>query len=246
MGVDSQIVERIRDWMFMEALPFWGSAGLDFVNGGAVEGFEFNSGIPSTVGFKRTRVTCRQLYVFSHAEILGWPSARDASNWTYAFLREKHWAGPDLGWLRRVDTKGVSLDATPDLYDYAFALFALGWRYKARRDPSSLALAHATLDFMNARFRHPGGLGFHTALPGALPREQNPHMHLAEAALALWESTEDTRFLDLAEEVVALFKAHMRQPTNGVVPEFFDDDWRPVAGENGRWIEPGHQFEWAW
>ena len=32
----------------------------------------------------------------------------------------------------------------------------------------------------------------------------------------------------------------------GFLREFFDADWRPAAGEDGRLVEPGHQFEWAW
>ena len=28
--------------------------------------------------------------------------------------------------------------------------------------------------------------------------------------------------------------------------EFFDADWNPAPGVEGRIVEPGHQFEWAW
>ena len=28
--------------------------------------------------------------------------------------------------------------------------------------------------------------------------------------------------------------------------EYFDGDWKAVAGIDGRIVEPGHQFEWAW
>src|SRR6185437_5839099 len=34
--------------------------------------------------------------------------------------------------------------------------------------------------------------------------------------------------------------------TNGAIREFYDAQWRPVAGAAGRSVEPGHQFEWAW
>ena len=32
----------------------------------------------------------------------------------------------------------------------------------------------------------------------------------------------------------------------GSLREFFDVEWSPAAGEDGRLVEPGHQFEWAW
>jgi mannose/cellobiose epimerase-like protein (N-acyl-D-glucosamine 2-epimerase family) len=244
--MDETLAHRLRSWMFDVALPFWSSAGLDRVNGGVVESFAMDGRTPSGVGYKRTRVTCRQLYVFSHAEILGWTPAAAAADWAYAFLTEKHWAGVDQGWLRRVDETGCPLDPTSDLYDYAFALFALGWRYKARRDPATLSLAHRTLDIIDGRFRHPSGLGFHALLPPRLPREQNPHMHLIEAALVLAEATREARFGQLADDIADLFQAQVCRLPEGVLPEFFDDDWRPIEGDQGRWVEPGHQFEWAW
>jgi N-acylglucosamine 2-epimerase/mannose-6-phosphate isomerase len=246
MGMDPTLAQELRAWMFDLALPFWTDRGLDRAKGGVVESFALDGRTPSGVPYKRTRVTCRQLYVFSHAELLGAVPAAAAADWAYAFLIEKHWAGPEQGWVCRVDAEGRPLDATPDLYDYAFALFALGWRYKARRDAETLRLAHQTLDIIDGRFRHPGGLGFHAVLPGRLPREQNPHMHLIEAALVLWEASGEPRFRDLANEISALFQNRICRLPEGVLPEFFDDDWNPVPDDKGRWIEPGHQFEWAW
>ncbi len=246
MSIDPQVAERIRAWMFSEALPFWTTQGLDRVHGGVVESFALDGRTPTHAGFKRTRVMCRQLYVFSHAELLGFPAAAEAADWAYAFLIDKHWAGEARGWLRRVSEAGAELDPTPDLYDYAFALFALGWRHKARKDLKTLTLAHQTMDILDARFRHPGGHGFHAALPAALPREQNPHMHLIEAALVLAETSGEARFYDLARDISTLFTTHICRLPDGVLPEFFDDDWTPVPGDKGRWIEPGHQFEWAW
>jgi mannose/cellobiose epimerase-like protein (N-acyl-D-glucosamine 2-epimerase family) len=244
--MDSQLSARIRSWMFEEALPFWTDAGLDRTLGGAVESVALDGRRPAGAPFKRTRVACRQIYVFSHAELLGWPGAAAAADHVYEHLVTRFWLGPDKGWARRVTPEGVLLDPTPDLYDFAFALFALGWRHKARKDPDAIALAHHTLDYMDRCFRHPGGEGFNAALPPALPREQNPHMHTIEAALVLAETSGDARFVALADEIATLFKTKLCRLPEGVLPEFFDDAWRPVDGEKGRWIEPGHQFEWAW
>jgi mannose-6-phosphate isomerase len=35
-------------------------------------------------------------------------------------------------------------------------------------------------------------------------------------------------------------------PETGSLREFFDGDWNPLASDEGRIVEPGHQFEWAW
>lgn len=238
--------EQIRSWCFDQALPFWFEHGLDRVHGGAVESLVLHGSASSQAPIKRVRVLGRQLYVFSHAALLGWPQGREASDHLFAYLMEKAWQGTDQGWPRTLDPVSAAvLDPTPDLYDYAFALFALGWRYKLSREGEALALAHRTLDLIDARFRHPHG-GFLHELPAAPPRQQNPHMHLIEAAIVLAEATGEGRFCALAEEIAALFERRILRLPEGVLPEFFEEDWRPVAGEKGRWIEPGHQFEWAW
>ena len=50
----------IRSWMFDKALSFWASHGLDAANGGYVEQLTLD-GRDAEVGFKRTRVTARQI-----------------------------------------------------------------------------------------------------------------------------------------------------------------------------------------
>lgn len=244
--MDRALLDRMRHWMFQEALPFWADKGLDRAHGGVVESFALDGVTYSGVDFKRARVAGRQLYVFSHAELWGWPGARAAADHVYDHFVSRFWQGPDKGWLRRVTMNGDALDATPDLYDYAFALFALGWRYKATQDAAALALAHQTLDLVERVFAHPSGLGFHAALPPSLPRQQNPHMHLMEAAIVLAEASGEPRFFALAETLSTLFTSHLCRRPNGALVEFFDDDWGPFGGDLGRRVEPGHQFEWAW
>jgi N-acylglucosamine 2-epimerase/mannose-6-phosphate isomerase len=232
--------------MFHEALPFWATEGLDRVHGGCVESLTPDGRAPSGVGFKRTRVLCRQIYVFSHAALLGWDGAEAACDYLYGSLRDQFWRGPDEGWPRTLTTAGEILDPTPDLYDYAFALFALAWRHRALGDADALSLAHQTLDIIERRFRHPSGLGFHHQLPPGSPRLQNPHMHLMEAALALTEADGDPRFAELADELAELFCTRLARFPDGVVSECFDDQLRPLTADGGCWMEPGHQFEWAW
>jgi N-acylglucosamine 2-epimerase/mannose-6-phosphate isomerase len=153
--------------------------------------------------------------------------------------------GADKGWARRTAVDGVVSDPTPDLYDYAFALFALGWYHKATQDGEALRLAHQTLDLLDRDFRHPLG-AFHHEIPAPPPRQQNPHMHLFEAALALAETSRDDRFMSLANEIRGYFADRMFRSDLQVLPEFYEEDLTPAQGDRGRWIEPGHHMEWAW
>jgi mannose-6-phosphate isomerase len=49
----------------------------------------------------------------------------------------------------------------------------------------------------------------------------------------------------LSDEIAGLAMARFIDPATGALREFFDADWRAIAGEGGL-VEPGHQFEWAW
>jgi N-acylglucosamine 2-epimerase/mannose-6-phosphate isomerase len=235
----------IHAWMFDDALPFWAAHGIDQAHGGYVEQLTL-AGRDAGIAFKRTRVACRQVYVFSHASLLGWSAGNTLAEPGIAFLLERAWQGPDNGFARTTTRGGAVLDPAPDLYDLAFVLFAFAWRHRAMRDKLSLEWMHKTLDFVTHRMRHPGGLGFHSELPPRGFRLQNPHMHLTEACLAAFEASGDKRFGDEARALVDLFQTRLFDRASGTLAEHFTDDWSRAPGEAGRLVEPGHQMEWAW
>jgi mannose-6-phosphate isomerase len=76
------------------------------------------------------------------------------------------------------------------------------------------------------------------------PRRQNPHMHMFEAALSLHEVS--GAHLERTSALARLFQTKLFDTRFGALPEYFDDAWRPLAGDEGRICEPGHQFEWSW
>jgi mannose/cellobiose epimerase-like protein (N-acyl-D-glucosamine 2-epimerase family) len=238
-------VDRIRRWMFASALPFWAERGLDRTRGGYVEKLTLASE-DAAAPFKRTRVTCRQVYVFSHAFELGWNQGRDLAVHGINFLVERTWQGDAGGFARCLSRDGERLDLTPDLYDQAFALFAFAWHYRTTSDERSRDWMHRTLDFIEQYMRHPSGLGFCHEIPARGWRLQNPHMHLAEACLASFDATGERRFRDIACELGALFESRFFDPKSSTLAEYFCDDWTRAPGEPGRITEPGHQLEWAW
>jgi mannose/cellobiose epimerase-like protein (N-acyl-D-glucosamine 2-epimerase family) len=234
---------EVRAWMFDAALPFWGDAGVDRQRGGFFEELDL-AGRPTAAAFKRTRAMCRQIYVFSHAATLGWAEGDALAAMGYDYLVTRAWLGPDKGWARRLTAEGGVLDPTPDLYDLAFVLFALAWRFKASGDTDALRRAHETLDFIEHRLAHPSGDGFLHEWPATGPRVQNPHMHLLEASLVAFEASGDRRFRDRAETLVRLFRTRFFD--GRTLAEYFTEDWRRLPTDRGRIVEPGHQFEWAW
>ena len=100
---------RVRHWMFEEALPFWAEHGVDREFGGFLEELTFD-GKPTDVDFKRVRVTCRQLYAFSHAALLGWSEGRALSDRAYEYLLAKA-RTPDGVWARLLTLRTMGIPA---------------------------------------------------------------------------------------------------------------------------------------
>ena len=241
----SAICNDVRKWLLDDALPFWADKGVDRVHGGYVEQLRLDGTDPA-VDFKRTRVIGRQIYSFCHASLLGRDDGIALARHGYEFLTANAWLGPERGWARRLDREGRVTDPTPDLYDLAFILFALGWYHRVTGEPGALSWALRTVEFLDSQMRHPSGIGFLNGKPATSPRLQNPHMHLLEAALVNLEASGHPRFAALGEEMVELFATRLFDPVTQTLAEYYEEDWTRVAGEQGRMTEPGHQFEWAW
>jgi mannose-6-phosphate isomerase len=234
-------------WLTTQALPLWSTTGTDWARGGFVEKLSVQG--QALAEARRTRVVARQLYVFSVARKLGW--ATDPTPWldhglVFLFNRLRQ---PDGTYAAGVSPEGKLLNPRFDLYEQAFALFAMAsvHRFDAERYAQLPAQAHALMDALEAGWRHPQR-GFEEAKPRTLPLLSNPHMHLFEAVLQWAEATphDAQRWLALADELGELALQRLIEPISGLVTERFDADWRPVAGVDGQRAEPGHQFEWGW
>jgi len=232
-------------WMFGDALPFWATTGRDRLGFGFHECLELD-GRAADIDFKRIRVQARQIYSYSHASLLGWTDGIDVAASGYDFINAHGWRESG-GWARLLGRNGGVIDQTPDLYDNAFVLFALSWYARATQSDAILARAQETLTWIVRSMRVRDGVGFENWLgeDGGF-RQQNPHMHLLEAVLALHATAPNQALLDLASELVGLFRRHFLDRTTGTLAEFFARDLSPAPGDAGTRVEPGHHYEWVW
>lgn len=235
----------LREWLCRDALPLWARCGVDLVAGGFHEQLD-RSARPVDEP-RRTRVVARQVYVFATAQRHGWwPDAGSLVDHGLRFLFGPL-QGADGLFRSAVRPDGTVVRAEFDLYEQAFALFAMAVAYAA--DPRRAELpgrAAATLDVLRRRYGH-AEAGFHEASPRTVPLRSNPHMHLLEAALAWCEvPNAPPVWSELACELAALCQRRFIDSRSGAVREYFDADWSPMPGDRGRVVEPGHQFEWSW
>lgn len=245
----SRTRSHLLAWFVEQAMPLWSGAGTDWAQGGFHEKLDA-AGHPIDEP-RRTRVVARQLYVFSVARKLGWQG--DAPRWLDHGMRFllTRLRQPDGTFASSVRPDGQLVNAQFDLYEQAFALFAMASVY--RLDPQR----HAELPQLSARllqtlrqgWGHPD-TGFQESTPPSVPLRANPHMHLFEAALqwrdALAGTEAQATWQALADELAELALHKLTQPPSGLLTELFDLQWRPLPGQDGRRAEPGHQFEWGW
>lgn len=234
---------RLRRWLWEQALPIWWSFGADHQGGGFHEKLAQN--LEPVRAPRRARVQARQAYVYATAGRLGWPgpwSAAATHGIDYLIARYKR---PDGLFRTLVDPDGAPLDDAAVLYDQAFVLLALAAVAQAlpERRAEHVALAEALAEAVDRAFARGEGYRAEEVSESFL---SDPVMHLFEATLAWVEADAGDHWYARAARLAALFLDRMVDAGHGRIVETFDDQWRPHPGDEGRRLEPGHHFEWAW
>jgi mannose-6-phosphate isomerase len=241
--------ERLRDYVTRALLPTWHEHGYDLVQGGFHERLEAALR-PVPLGYRRLLTQCRQIFSFAEGTLLGGPpEALDRAVLGFRFLCDHYQDDARGGWRFTLGEGGTLPSTTRHLYAHAFVLLACSAIRRATGDDSASRRAERTVEYLHDRFAAPNG-GFRTALDEegrdlGLSRQQNPHMHLFEACLMMWEVTDDHRYAALADTIAGLLLDVFLDPETGTLIEFFADDWSPHP-ESGSVREPGHHAEWAW
>ncbi|RLP25256.1 mannose-1-phosphate guanylyltransferase/mannose-6-phosphate isomerase [Mesorhizobium sp. YM1C-6-2] len=233
---------RVHHWLFDETLPLWSTKGVDDIHGGFHEALGFDgSPLPKS---KRMRTMARQVYAFAVAKMRGWDGPADRLIAHGLEFMGQNGRTERGGWVRTLNVDGSVADPIEDAYDHSCVLLALAWAHRCG-NPDALRLGEETFAFLDAHLEDSEAGGYLETPTREATRRSNPHMHLLEAFLAWHSVTSDASHLMRAERIIALFKQHFFDPESWTIGEFFDESWRPMAGEAGTWTEPGHHFEWA-
>jgi len=224
----------------MSALPLWASLGADHARGGYHEALGADgAGVDLP---RRMRVQARQAYTYAQAGLMGWPGPwRNAAQHALDYLDAAYLRADGL-YRTLVAPDGDTLKDDALIYDQAFALLALASLYEIDRDEAYRRKAEAIIGALQS-YRH-AAAGFREN--AAHPFQANAHMHLFEAALAWREAGGGEVWEKVAAELLELARTRFYDRDGGFIREFYAADWSPAEGEDGRRVEPGHQFEWAW
>ncbi len=241
-------LHRYVQWLQGESIPAWNAVGFDKGRGLFFERLTLD-GEPDRKTDLRIRTHMRQVYVFAHAALLGLAPAEAALAKAKRGLDKARAVAfmPDgrLGWIHSIAQDGRITDTRRDLYDHAFVLHALAWVLKATGSDVYRELIAGTLAAIDELMAANHG-GWAESDRHELPRRQNPHMHLFEACLALYETTGEAAHLARADRIFELFRTHFFDGQRKVLREFFGADWHLGAAFGSHRLEPGHMMEWVW
>ncbi|MBZ9768485.1 AGE family epimerase/isomerase [Mesorhizobium sp. CA6] len=233
---------RVRHWLFEETLPLWSTLGVDERHGGFHEALGFDAA--PLMKPKRMRTQARQVYAFAVAKERGWEGPADRLIAHGIGFMAGQGRTDRGGWVRTLNIDGSVADPVEDAYDHSCVLLALAHAHMSGH-PDALRLAEETFAFLDAHLEDARLTGFLETSDGAEERRSNPHMHLLEAFLAWHKATGERAYLRRAARIIDLFRSHFFDAESWTLGEYFDDGWKPAAGEKRSWTEPGHHFEWA-
>ena len=231
------------DWLNHQVLPNWFNNGFD-ENGASIESFRGDGSVALDC-VKRSRVQARQMFVISYAHSRGWTQiGKQALKRIDGFLDSvpRHYSNDFFPHL--LSQEKVVVDKNADLYDCAFFLLAYAWRFRVFGDTTALKKAELLINSIESWLRADYG-GWTEGTYAHDTRRQNPHMHLFEAFMALYESTYNAKWLGYAGEMLSLFESRLFDADYQVVREYFTVNWLPHP-QKGHIVEPGHAFEWVW
>jgi mannose/cellobiose epimerase-like protein (N-acyl-D-glucosamine 2-epimerase family) len=230
-------------WLKDHVWPLWLEHGVDWKRRAFYEHLDLTS-LQCRAEFRRLRVAARQTYVFSKAASYGVPRAREAVVLGLDFL----WGParpPEGGFAWRFDLDNRPIDRTRDLYDHAFVLLAFAAAAPIVGAESLRAEAIELVGYICRNFSHAAS-GYEESIPPAMPRRQNPHMHLLEAILAAHDAFGDEVFFARAQELADVFLNRFFQAREAALPEYFDAALTPKRDAGRFLVEPGHHYEWVW
>lgn len=235
-----QGARRFANWLRCSALPLWSTLGQG--SDGAFAEMISRECRP-VVAPRRARVQARQIWVYAEAGRLGWQGPwRRVVESGVERLRQDYLREDGLT-RTLLAANGQPLEDTDMVYDQAFVMLALESARRVMKDPAEVEAIALKIRQTLVECKLAQG-GFKEN--GDHPYQANCHMHLLEACLAWEENGGDAGWGELADRIVALAQKHFIDAKGGFLREFFNADWTPAAGEDGRLVEPGHQFEWAW
>jgi mannose/cellobiose epimerase-like protein (N-acyl-D-glucosamine 2-epimerase family) len=225
-------------------------------NGGYHQNYK-DDGTVFAPGFKQLVSSTRIIVNYATAaRVLNRPEYIDVAKHGLAFLENEHWCEEAGGYAWTIQDNQPQ-DMTQQAYGYAFVLLAYAACKKAGIIDNNDYL-DKVYEQLEERFWLPehGLYADEISAEGVLSdyRGQNSNMHMCEAMLAAYESSNDKKFLQRATTLAENIAFKQATLTDNLIWEHYTTDFQPDWEYNKHdpknlyrpWgFQPGHQTEWS-
>ena len=193
----------------------------------------------------------RLLYNFSIGyELTGNEEYRKAVEAGARFLTEVYRDREFGGWFRSCTRDGSVADPNKDSYGHTFAMFGLAHACRCTGNQDYKKAAWYTWQVLSTHFKDEHG-GLIPAMTRDFKdrgdiRSQNPIMHFFEALLALSSLEGIDHVLEEAQKTADFVLKRLLRKGDGLLPEWYSQNWAELPEDQGGRIDIGHAFEWAY
>jgi mannose/cellobiose epimerase-like protein (N-acyl-D-glucosamine 2-epimerase family) len=174
---------------------------------------------------------------------LGGANAPRAAHLLALGLQQFLGADGEPGFPRAVDSEGAVVDSARDFESHAWLLRSVAKVYALTGAPETLLVADLILDFLDSHLAH-AVAGYRPDGSGGRLGGQRGHLRLLEGILILHRHGGRRQDFDRACALTELFRYHLLDRAAGMVPEYFDRDWRAVESDEDAVFKPRTAAQW--
>tara|TARA_Y100001968_G_scaffold216649_1_gene199391 strand:+ start:3538 stop:4689 length:1152 start_codon:yes stop_codon:yes gene_type:complete len=244
--------KELIEWFLNEAIPTWETKGVDLINGGFHEELNQTGHVDLP---RRTRVICRQIYVFYIGSKLGYRNEiLDLVDHGADFLFNKLFITNKFYCGYSYDINKEKLNKDIYLYEQTFVLLALAIIYKVSKKYKdiSLELSQKIL----SQIKLDWGTNLKEIMHSSTHSKvilTDPYMHLFESIMVWEEFIRKDRniktlevFTKISSEIVTLVKELFFDNQTKFILEKISFKNKSLKEKNCKQIVPGHQYEWGY